>query len=91
MDEFERKWARNDYPLLALWEMGVRHLRIPIQDVLDDRVARRMQLLKNLGHGFHVYFYGDLSDARLGLLGERAHLVDRLEVVCDWERIEESL
>ena len=24
VQEFGRKWARNDYPLLALWEMGVR-------------------------------------------------------------------
>ncbi len=30
VDEFTRKRVRNDYPLLALWEMGLRKLRLPL-------------------------------------------------------------
>jgi hypothetical protein len=33
LDEFDRKEVRNDYPLMALWEMGVRHLRVPLRDL----------------------------------------------------------
>ena len=43
LDEFDRKQARNDYPLMALWEMGVRYARIPFAD-LDSR--RRLARLR---------------------------------------------
>ena len=36
VQEFGRKWARNDYPLLALWEMGVRLCKVPDVDVLES-------------------------------------------------------
>ena len=29
LDEFYRKKARNDYTLMALWEMGIQKLRVP--------------------------------------------------------------
>ena len=64
LDEFERKRARNDYPLMALWEMGLRSMRVPIQDLIDPRVRRRMGLLKSIGHIFQVYCY-----APAGLVG----------------------
>ena len=35
--EFGRNRARNDYPLLALWEMGVRLCKVPAVDVLGGR------------------------------------------------------
>ena len=34
VQEFGRKWARNDYPLLALLEMGVRLSKIPDIDLV---------------------------------------------------------
>jgi len=37
VQEFGRKWARNDYPLQALWEMGVRLAKIPEIDLADGR------------------------------------------------------
>ena len=42
VQEFERKHTRNDYPLVALWETGVRKLRVPLQDLLDPQVRCRM-------------------------------------------------
>jgi len=91
LDEFERKRARNDYPLLALWEMGVRRLRVPLQDLIDERVSGRMAMLKRLGHTFQVYVYGTPSDAALSILTRRARLVDRLEVVVDWAKVDSAL
>ena len=30
VDEFRRKKARNDYPIMAMWEMGLRGLRVSL-------------------------------------------------------------
>lgn len=52
VQEFGRKSARNDYPLLALWEMGAKLSKVTDQDALDTATRRRMQLLANMGHRF---------------------------------------
>jgi len=52
VQEFGRKPARNDYPVMALWEMGVRLLKIPTQDLADARNAGRAALLSDVGHEF---------------------------------------
>ncbi|MCP5368452.1 MAG: metallophosphoesterase [Hyphomicrobiales bacterium] len=85
LDEFERKRARNDYPLLALWETGLRRLRLPIQDLLDPRVRDRMAILRRLGHTFQVYAYGLPEGAARAAVIAHAHLIDALEVVIGWD------
>lgn len=52
VQEFGRKSARNDYPLLALWEMGAKLSKVTDQDALDVQTNRRMQLLAKMGHRF---------------------------------------
>jgi predicted phosphodiesterase len=42
-----RQPMRNDYPLLACLELGVQHLRIPGEDVLDAEQVERLRLLKD--------------------------------------------
>jgi len=88
VDEFERKLARNDYPVLALWEMGMRRLRVPLQDLVDDRVRRRMVIMRNAGTLFQIYSYGVPDAAARALLADQAALVDHLEIVINWERAE---
>jgi hypothetical protein len=81
VQEFERKLARNDYPVLALWGMGVRHLRVPLQDFIDERVRARMALLREEGNTFLVHAYG-LPVERACLTLEAARgLVSALEIV----------
>ena len=58
VQEFGRKWARNDYPLLALLEMGARLSKVPELDLSDADSARRMRLLAQLGHRFIVTTLG---------------------------------
>ncbi|MGK7752069.1 MULTISPECIES: metallophosphoesterase family protein [unclassified Roseovarius] len=87
VDEFRRKRARNDYPVMALWEMGLQGLRVPIQDLCDPRVRRRMELMSRLGHRFQVYLYGMPDAAEREALADHAALVDRLELVLNWEEI----
>lgn len=54
VQEFGRKWARNDYPLLALWEMGCRLLMVPELDWREAPSRRRMALAARMGQSFVV-------------------------------------
>lgn len=85
VDEFRRKRARNDYPIMALWEMGLRAMRVPVQDLIDARVRRRMELLADVGHTFQVYCYGAPDQALINLLARHRQLVHTLEMVINWE------
>ncbi len=84
LDEFERKRARNDYPLMAIWEMGLRKLRVPFQDLEDPRARERMRDLRRLGHAFTVYTLDVPRGRARDLLLEHHELVDAWEVVCSW-------
>ena len=58
VQEFGRKWARNDYPLLALWEMGVRLAKVPDMDVAEVEPRKRMELMARMGHRYIVTCLG---------------------------------
>ena len=58
LDEFDRKQVRNDYPLLALWEMGIRRLRIPLSDLSNDRARERLRDLRQHGQVFTLFTFG---------------------------------
>ena len=58
LDEFDRKLARNDYVLLALWEMGIRQLRIPFTDLRDKKRRERLLEMQCLGFQFTLYSFG---------------------------------
>ncbi len=42
MEEFARKQARNDHTLMRLWQMGIRDVRVPLADLCDPTVRRRV-------------------------------------------------
>ena len=85
VDEFRRKRARNDYPVMALWEMGLRGLRVPIQDLTDPATRRRMALMRDVGHLFHVYAFGLPDAAEREALARHADLVAEFELVIPWD------
>jgi hypothetical protein len=89
VDEFNRKKSRNDYPLMAMWEMGLRGMRVPFQDLVEHGTRRRMRLIQKLGHRFHIYHYGMPSATESALLCEHSELVERLELVLNWENIDD--
>lgn len=81
MQEFGRKSARNDYPLLALWEMGAKLSKVTDQDALDAATNRRMQLLGDMGHRFLLTSLGapktsllDVNLGRAGVMGVETNL-----------------
>ena len=88
VDEFRRKIARNDYPIMALWEMGIRGLRVPIQDLENGKTRRRMQIMREVGHNFHVYVYDIPTGEQISLIKENVHLLSQLEIVISWDKIQ---
>lgn len=58
VEEFGRKRARNDYPIQALLESSLSLVKVPVQDLLDERVAERMRLLHGEGVSFIVTSIG---------------------------------
>lgn len=85
MDEFLRKRARNDYTLMTLWELGVRKLRVPISDLLEDATRGRMQALRAMGHEFTVFCFEAPTESMVESLAGYPDLVDALEVVIPWQ------
>jgi predicted phosphodiesterase len=91
LDEFERKRVRNDYPLMALWEMGVRKLRVPFHDLEDPGVREHIRVLRTLGHEFTMYTLDVPTGRARDLLVEHHDLVDTWEVVCSWPDVERTV
>lgn len=91
LDEFCRKRVRNDYPLWALWEMGVRRLRIPLQDLADSRVRNRVQDLRRMGHQFHLFLYDLPQPTVRDMLIEHQDLIVALEIILPWGRLHDRI
>lgn len=81
LEIFERKHIRNDYPLAALWEMGIKDCRIPVYDLLDPRISDRVKQLSALGHRFTVVMFGLPNEERLAALAEYSDGIKAIEVV----------
>ncbi len=86
LEIFERKLIRNDYPLSALWEMGIRDLRIPVSDLMDPRVSERVKLLSALGHRFTVVMFGLPNAERRAALADHASGIRAIEVVAVFDQ-----
>ncbi|OGD57481.1 hypothetical protein A3K78_05385 [Candidatus Bathyarchaeota archaeon RBG_13_52_12] len=88
LDEFVRKKARDDYTVLALWETGIRTVRLPLADLTDDATRQRLEELHRIGTRYG-FFTVNLPD--LALIDEHRHLIDFLEVILPWESAQEIL
>lgn len=76
VDDFVRRRVRNDYPLLALWEMGVRRHLIPVQDMRDERVRGRIAMMRRFGHRFILQSFALPDAAALEAVAAHRGLVD---------------
>lgn len=91
LEEFERKRARNDYPLCAVWDMGLTLLRVPIQDLLDGDVRSRMRIAYSVGNRFIVSALGVPRGQAADLLVEHADLLDSLEITLPFGEMHAAL
>ncbi len=80
LDEFIRKPVRNDYPLMAIWEMGVKKLRVPLQDLQDNYVRSRLETLQKHGQEFTVFSFGLLKDQEKECLLAHQSLIESWEL-----------
>ena len=80
LDEFDRKVVRNDYPLLALWEMGARHLRIPLSDLADSVRRQRLIEIARLGFKFTLFSFLPSETGVSEMVRDNADLIDTWEV-----------
>jgi predicted phosphodiesterase len=74
LDELSRKRVRNDYGLLALWDLGIRHLRVPSSDLTDERLRSRMRDVRARGLKFTAFTFGEPDNATLDFMA--AHRAD---------------
>ena len=89
LDEFRRKRVRNDYPLLALWKMGIGLVRIPVEDLEDDRTVARIRGLREFGHEFVLISQGIPSFRASECMVMHGDLVKRWEVSLPMSRVGE--
>ena len=83
LDEFDRKTVRNDYPLLALWEMGAKNLRIPLSDLTDEVRRKRLRELKRLGFSFTLFSYLPPNLEAPEVVLDNADIIDCWEIAGD--------
>lgn len=91
VDEFRRKYVRNDYLIAALQGAGLRDLRVPIDDWLDPRTRARMRDLAALGHRFRLFTIDPPSTGVVEALDGSAGIVASLEVIARPERLPRML
>jgi hypothetical protein len=88
MDEFGRKWARNDYPVLGLWEVGIKTLRLPFQDLMDPETRQRLSEFHKIGHRFMFF---SINTPSKDLIIKNKKIIDSLEVIIPWETAQDTL
>lgn len=91
LDEFGRKWVRNDYLIAAIWEMGVGWLRVPVEDIISNEARSRMRLLRRSGLRFTVFGFGLPAKDTIDVLRASDDCYDRLEIVLPRSAIDGSL
>jgi len=80
LDEFDRKEVRNDYPLMALWEMGVRKIRVPLRDLLVPQARERMREIKHHGLDYTLFTFGAPSARDVELIKQHQDLFSAWEI-----------
>lgn len=80
LDEFDRKPARNDYPLMGLMEMGVRDIRIPMSDLRCHRRRERLAAMQHLGFRIALFFSGIPTREEMKLIAEASEWLSTLEI-----------
>jgi hypothetical protein len=91
LDEFNRKMARNDHWLPALWEMGIQRIRLPVGDLSDDNRRRRISARLEKGFRFTFFSAGMPSDGIQEVLRRHHRLMEAWQVIVPQYRMAEVL
>lgn len=91
LDEFDRKRVRNDYQLLALIEMGVKNVRIPLSDLRDPERCQRIIDLRHLGLRFTLFGIGVPENQDLALVMRMKNHLHAWEIAVNWKNIKTEM
>jgi predicted phosphodiesterase len=91
LDELTRKRVRNDYPLLALWDLGIEHVRVPSSDLREKRLRGRMHDLRHSMQKFTVFTFGEPGDATIELMTAHRSHVHAWEIIAPLPRLASAL
>jgi len=69
---------------LALWELGARRLRLPVQDLTDERTRARLADLQNMGHQICLFIYDVPSAQLIKVLKQNQELLESIEIIIPW-------
>lgn len=90
LDEFDRKEVRNDYPLMALWELGIRKCRVPMRDLLLPQNRDRMRVLKDHGHEFTLFSFGEPKPRERDLIFANQDIFSAWEIALNWDVVDQE-
>lgn len=79
MEEFSRKQARNDYPLLRLLQLGIRTIRVPATDLLEPLARARLEDWIALDRRIVVFATGEIPVELQAACRELANGIQALE------------
>lgn len=91
VDDLVRKEARDQWPILALWELGVERLRIPLQDLMKPASQAYARALASRGGTFAVFTVGLPSPGELATLSQCKDFVGSLEILLTPTMLADSL
>ena len=91
LDPFCRKDVRNDLPLSCAWELGVRRLRLPLDDLGRADSRERLRALRDRGHSFVFFTASPPKPTTWALIERHADLVEALEWIAPFEVLAEGL
>ena len=80
-DEFKRKETYRDGLLIALLELGVTSLRVPLADLANADFRRRLSDFVRLGFGFTVYSLGSPDEHVLTTIATHGALLENWELI----------
>lgn len=75
-----RQPVRNDYPLLALLEAGVRHVRLPSADLSNERQRERLLALRDEGVSLTATWIWSGRSPLVDEAQRNVHVLDCIEV-----------
>ncbi|MYA87793.1 MAG: hypothetical protein F4X97_04980 [Boseongicola sp. SB0662_bin_57] len=81
MEEFSRKEARNDYPLLRLLQLGISTVRVPARDLLNPIQAARLDDWISLRGQLVVFSTASPTSDLIQAVVAREHAIVAWEIV----------
>lgn len=81
VDEMVRKEARNQWPTLALWDLGIERLRIPLNDFAKNESRAHARALASRGATFSPFITEFPTQKEQHILNECNDIIDSLELI----------